>query len=163
MDEKPWPRRRVEITPGRLLEAIEGRGFSLRKASLDLGYNETYLRNCIQFGWISMKGINKLESKMGILPDEYVRPSDRHLVRMARQAPPPPEPETFVLPEHCKTCIYRGREDNAIGCEYILITGRRRGCRAANCDKYVKGPRANAPKGLILRKLDEDEMIWTDK
>lgn len=35
----------------------------------------------------------------------------------------------------CGTCKYRSR----ICCEYILVTGKKRGCSPYGCDKYEKG------------------------
>lgn len=43
--------------------------------------------------------------------------------------------------EKCKTCQYRAAEQDANNCDYYLITNKRRGCPADNCDKYVKGPK----------------------
>ncbi len=40
----------------------------------------------------------------------------------------------------CKTCKYRGENDKN-GCDYIYITGHRRGCPVEECDKYEKGNR----------------------
>lgn len=48
--------------------------------------------------------------------------------------------------KQCKTCIYKTRQGR--GCDYILITGQRRGCSAENCDKYTRGKKkrmANEP------------------
>lgn len=48
--------------------------------------------------------------------------------------------------QRCKTCIYRAYHGR--GCDYILITGERRGCKPEECDKYVKGKKkkmANEP------------------
>ncbi len=48
--------------------------------------------------------------------------------------------------QRCKTCIYRAYQGR--GCDYILITGERRGCKPEECDKYVKGKKkrmANEP------------------
>ena len=38
-----------------------------------------------------------------------------------------------------KGCMYREREGM---CDFILITGRPRGCDIENCDQYIKGPKA---------------------
>ena len=48
--------------------------------------------------------------------------------------------------QRCKTCIYRAYQGR--GCDYILITGERRGCKPEECDKNVKGKKkkmANEP------------------
>ena len=39
----------------------------------------------------------------------------------------------------CKSCQYRG--DGTYGCNYICITEHSRGCKAEDCDKYVRGAR----------------------
>ncbi len=41
----------------------------------------------------------------------------------------------------CKTCIYRSREGTPRNCDYILVTGKRRGCPVEKCEKYKKGRR----------------------
>lgn len=46
----------------------------------------------------------------------------------------------------CKTCKYRGKADQFIGCEFILHFGRSRGCSVEECDKYEKGPRQRLPE-----------------
>lgn len=43
----------------------------------------------------------------------------------------------------CKSCIY-SRTTSAtknMSCDYLLITGNRRGCKVGECDKYEKGKR----------------------
>lgn len=47
-----------------------------------------------------------------------------------------------------KMCIYRAYHGR--GCDYILITGERRGCKPEECDKYVKGK----------KKRMENEPAW---
>lgn len=47
----------------------------------------------------------------------------------------------------CAQCIYHGRLNadmssksyNSICCNYLLLTGHRRGVPASECDKFVKG------------------------
>lgn len=39
----------------------------------------------------------------------------------------------------CKTCIYRGRNDQVGNCSYIEIEGHSRGMQAAECTVYRKG------------------------
>ena len=41
--------------------------------------------------------------------------------------------------EKCKTCQYRGAATGMTGCDYYLITGKRRGCSVEKCDKHIKG------------------------
>lgn len=53
--------------------------------------------------------------------------------------------EKYDRRERCLTCIYRGEKVDGIGCEYILIEGRSRGCSPDECDKYKKGKRKQKP------------------
>ena len=40
----------------------------------------------------------------------------------------------------CKKCAYRGIAiAGTITCDYISITGKKRGCPAGDCDKFIKG------------------------
>lgn len=43
--------------------------------------------------------------------------------------------------EICKTCKYRVRLSQRSHCGYLLITGKRRGCKSTStwCDKYEEG------------------------
>lgn len=45
--------------------------------------------------------------------------------------------------EKCKTCKFRG-DGRLNGCDYILIKGHSRGCKAENCTVYEKGARITA-------------------
>lgn len=36
-----------------------------------------------------------------------------------------------------KDCIYRGKTSGLYTCDYILVTGKSRGCPVEDCDKYV--------------------------
>lgn len=47
----------------------------------------------------------------------------------------------------CMTCKYRSSRPEVFGCDYIGITGHRRGCKSEDCMKYEKGRRRKA-KGL---------------
>lgn len=40
----------------------------------------------------------------------------------------------------CKTCRYRGY-GGMNGCDYMYLVGHSRGCKAEECNKYVKGQR----------------------
>lgn len=46
-----------------------------------------------------------------------------------------------TVKEHCKhkDCKWRGRFDFQPACLYMMITGKRRGCRISECDKYEPG------------------------
>ena len=51
----------------------------------------------------------------------------------------------------CKTCQYRGRDPkNVNACDYIMHVGHSRGCKAEDCDKYVKGDRLTGNSKLSL-------------
>lgn len=43
--------------------------------------------------------------------------------------------------DDCKhvDCKWRGRFDSAPACMYMMITGKRRGCKISECDKYEPG------------------------
>lgn len=45
----------------------------------------------------------------------------------------------------CKTCQYR-LSDTTRGCGYMYHTGKRRGCDAENCIRYIKGPKLSKNK-----------------
>ena len=38
----------------------------------------------------------------------------------------------------CKTCCFRGKR-SVNGCNFVWITGKRRGCRVEDCDRYKRG------------------------
>ena len=63
-----------------------------------------------------------------------------------------------VYAKRCHKCQYRGPENGAQCCDYILHTGHMRGCSILECDKFVKGRKlkvgepANSP---IQRKRRE--------
>lgn len=41
----------------------------------------------------------------------------------------------------CSTCIYRATGWAVNNCDYICFTGEMRGCKADECNRYVKGAR----------------------
>ena len=51
----------------------------------------------------------------------------------------------------CKGCIYSSTNSatSTVICNYILITGRRRGCKLGECDKYEKGNRKKSKQILF--------------
>lgn len=53
----------------------------------------------------------------------------------------------------CKTCMYRNNDNRFGNCNYILITGHRRGCPADQCDKYEPG----TPKRMYFSGGEADE------
>lgn len=46
-----------------------------------------------------------------------------------------------TVKEHCRwrDCKYRTRFDSQPSCGYMIITGRPRGCKISECDKYEPG------------------------
>ena len=49
----------------------------------------------------------------------------------------------------CKTCLWHGVLDGIICCEYLLCTGRRRGCPAGvGCTRYQQGNNKRQPTAL---------------
>lgn len=49
----------------------------------------------------------------------------------------------------CKTCLYRAREYENNGCNYIEIVGHSRGCSVQECDKYVNAARKRRQKQIV--------------
>ncbi len=50
-----------------------------------------------------------------------------------------------VCDKTCRSCIYSSTvsETGPVTCDYILVTGNRRGCPAGKgCERYIKGERA---------------------
>ena len=41
--------------------------------------------------------------------------------------------------KRCKTCIYRAGKPDKNGCDFYLITNRRRGCPVDDCIEYIEG------------------------
>ncbi len=56
-----------------------------------------------------------------------------------------------VTPALCKKCVYSSKEktDEPI-CNYILDTGKRRGCKLGECDKFVEGKRKTEKRQIAL-------------
>jgi len=46
-----------------------------------------------------------------------------------------------IIAEKCTHCGYRGMLDGRICCDYIIHTGKSRGCRPDECDKFFQGNR----------------------
>ena len=46
-----------------------------------------------------------------------------------------------IISEKCTHCGYRGMLDGRICCDYIIHTGKVRGCRPDKCDKFFPGNR----------------------
>lgn len=65
----------------------------------------------------------------------------------------------------CKKCKYRGRgagTNNPLStqsrCDFILHTGQMRGCKAEDCNRFVKGAKIKAnPKGGSNEGMGKDE------
>ncbi|MCI6044268.1 hypothetical protein MR857_13295 [bacterium] len=59
--------------------------------------------------------------------------------------------------EKCQYCLYAtryGTDDRNLSvmtCDYIGITGHRRGCRPDRCDKFQEDPKTKRRKGRALR------------
>lgn len=69
-------------------------------------------------------------------------------------------------PEECKYCKYRYGEAT-ISCNYILYTGKPRGCEVIGCNKFEKGtPSLRADKGCANCKWYESYDLfngWCNK
>ena len=58
-----------------------------------------------------------------------------------------PNDRTAADDRRCKTCMWHGTMDGIICCEFLLCTGKRRGCKAGVlCTRYVKGDNKHHPK-----------------
>ncbi len=70
-----------------------------------------------------------------------------------------------VCDKTCRSCIYSSTvsETEPVTCDYILVTGNRRGCPAGKgCERYIKGARAASIdqqlyRGRKLEKKDPKE------
>lgn len=139
---------RYEIDRIRFRNEIMKTGKTESEISKELGYDKHYLHTCCYQGEMSAIMVEKLKKHYGIEPETYILKKPGRLRAMAQKPVDPWEDRPSERPEHCKTCIFRGGPHADIGCEYMLMTGHRRGCKAENCDKYVKGNRAQ-PKDPI--------------
>ena len=54
---------------------------------------------------------------------------------------------------HCRFCIYASvLSNNSVICQYLLVTGNRRGCEAGEgCERYIKGVRLSTIDNSIFR------------
>lgn len=70
--------------------------------------------------------------------------------------------KTYKHSEVGPNCVYSGRignygvNDICAICDYMLKTGKRRGCSGEACDKYVPKPESDKPKTKTGRKKKED-------
>ena len=53
----------------------------------------------------------------------------------------------------CRSCIYScaSSASATVSCNYLLITGKRRGCKIGECDKYEKGKRKKTKNFLFAK------------
>lgn len=49
------------------------------------------------------------------------------------------------MAKQCGKCIYRCKLTGGAYCQYILVTGHRRPCRADNCTEYCTGKETKLP------------------
>lgn len=52
---------------------------------------------------------------------------------------PKPDKANLCNEKICRTCKYGNKHTSTVTCDYLVITGHRRGCPAGSCDKYEKG------------------------
>lgn len=64
---------------------------------------------------------------------------------------------TTKTKKKCPSCIYRGDAQGKNGCDYILITGHRRGCSVDECIKYEKGKRKQSKKEEEVVQVQPDK------
>lgn len=50
-----------------------------------------------------------------------------------------------------KNCKYHGKKKGEATCDYISITGHRRGCSIPECTKYEQGKHQNNRKHITLK------------
>lgn len=60
----------------------------------------------------------------------------------------------------CSTCRYRAAKTDDNGCDFYLITNKRRGCPVDNCTEYIKGEKimlkTNMKSSIISGKLHKE-------
>lgn len=66
----------------------------------------------------------------------------------------------------CETCLYHGRRTDS--CDYILVTGERRGAPVKNCNRYASNKQAKELAAYfartgILRPSDEELLKLYEK
>ena len=49
----------------------------------------------------------------------------------------PEKPENYVCGKLCLTCYYVGHRHSINTCDYILVTGKPRGCSVKDCKHYT--------------------------
>lgn len=76
---------------------------------------------------------------------------DQELREEKRKNQPVISPNDMRNCKH-KDCKYRGSIDHQTCCEYILVTGHKRGCTIADCDKYEKGRRRRVRKQIMIKE-----------
>lgn len=76
--------------------------------------------------------------------------------------------EIETVEEHCKhiDCVFRGHlshvRNSTSCCDYLFLTGKSRGCKISECDKYIKGVRKirnDIIYGFIPTLEQENEII----
>lgn len=72
-----------------------------------------------------------------------------------------------TVDEHCKhkDCVFRGHlshvKNSTACCDYLYLTGKRRGCKISECDKYRKGSRViRIDRGIgFISSLEQNDEI----
>ena len=67
-----------------------------------------------------------------------------------------------VYNPNCKTCQYRSGMQNINGCDYLLITGKPRGCPVKGCKRFVEGERIKLQEGIYVEKVTEEDIIMAN-
>lgn len=76
------------------------------------------------------------------VPELQMPQAQRVAIRNANYLKWGDEVERIKRRKRCGTCKYRGCNEN--GCDYIYITGHRRGSSVEECSRYEKGKRIKA-------------------
>lgn len=65
-----------------------------------------------------------------------------------------------IRDKHCASCIYQSSTPALNSCDYITLTGHKRGCKPGRgCKKYVKGERLRDREEyrILIRSATEEE------
>lgn len=65
-----------------------------------------------------------------------------------------------LMRKKCGSCIYRTMINSEPFCQYILITGKQRGCEFGNkCQKYKRGKQAPTLDAIKTRQMEKKDIV----
>lgn len=72
------------------------------------------------------------------------------------------KPPLYAKRPSCQGCRYQGARG---GCNFLLVNGYSRGCKAENCDKYEVGKKTRGIDPYINRNYKEDfkQLIYSQE